>query len=369
MTTAQQMRADDPARRDAVERHDRSLRQITLAHLLNNPPTPREALLEGLLKTGESMMLWAAPGVGKTMASLSIALAIAGGGTWLHWTAPKPRRVLIIDGEMNMHDLHDRFAALASGAASGAAGGDPVAASENIAIVARQDQDPDAEFLDLGERAWQDRLLARAKAFRADLVILDNFSTLAEVDDENSASAMSPVLGFLLRMKAAGIATFLVHHSGKSGESYRGSSKLEATFEVVAGLKRPGDAAIRHGTAFDLSFGKFRGKRGEAHAETTAWLEEDASTGALRWTYKKSDAEVLNQIVAAVQSERFATDKAAAEYLGMNTSTFNRKKTRAIALKLITQEEWAACQKAAREDCTTDEPDEDTAGEVTASDF
>lgn len=365
MTTAQQMRADDPARQEAVARHDRSLRQITLAHLLNNPPTPREALLEGLLKTGESMMLWAAPGVGKTMASLSIALAIAGGGTWLHWTAPKPRRVLIIDGEMNMHDLHDRFAALAKGAA----GGDPVAASENIAIVARQDQDPDAEFLDLGERAWQNRLLARAKDFRADLVILDNFSTLAEVDDENSASAMSPVLGFLLRMKAAGVATLLVHHSGKSGESYRGSSKLEATFEVVAGLKRPGDAAIRHGTAFDLSFGKFRGKRGEAHAETTAWLEEDVSTEALRWCCKKSDAEVLNQVVAAMQSERFATDKAAAAHLGMKTSTFQRRKDKAIALKLITQDEWAAYQKAAREDCTTEEPDEDIGGDFSASDF
>jgi hypothetical protein len=180
-------------------------------------------------------------------------------------------------------------------------------------------------------------------------VILDNFSTLAEVDDENAASAMSPVLSFLLRMKAAGIATILVHHSGKSGESYRESSKLEATFEAVAGLKHPKDAAVRHGTAFDLSFGKFRGKRGEAHAETTAWLEEDARTGSLKWDWKRSEAAVLNQVVAAVQSERFAFDKDAAKSLGMTTPTFNRWKSKAIAGRLITREEWDACLATAKE--------------------
>jgi KaiC/GvpD/RAD55 family RecA-like ATPase len=345
MTTTAIQRAGDAARLATVRRHDDRLKQTTLADLLAAHMPPREPLLEGLLKTGESMMLWAAPGVGKTMASLSIALAVAGGGSWLHWPAEYPRRVLIVDGEMNMHDLRDRFAALAKGAA----GGDMQRAAKNIAIVARQDQDPDAEFPDLGEKAWQDRILKRAQRWEAELVILDNFSTLAEVDDENAASAMSPVLSFLLRMKAAGIATILVHHSGKSGESYRGSSKLEATFEVVAGLKHPKDAASRHGTAFDLTFGKFRGKRGEAHAETTAWLEEDARTGSLKWDWKKSEAAILNQVVAAIRSERFPFDKDAAKSLGMTTSTFNRKKDRAIAERVISREEWEACLAAARD--------------------
>jgi hypothetical protein len=357
MTTTAYQREGDAARVAAVQKHDARLRQTTLADLLKTPMPPREPLLEGLLKTGESMMLWAAPGVGKTMASLSIALAVAGAGSWLHWPSPSARRVLIVDGEMNMHDLRDRFIALSSGAA----GGCMATAADNIAIVARQGQDPDAEFPDLGERVWQDRILARARQWSADLVILDNFSTLAEVDDENSAAAMSPVLGFLLRMKSAGIATILVHHSGKGGDTYRGSSKLEATFEVVAGLKHPKDSACRHGTAFDLSFGKFRGKRGEAHAETTAWLEEDAKSGALKWDWKKSDAAVLNQVVAAIRSEKFSTDKEAARHVGMTTSTFNRKKDRALAEKLISREEWTACQLAARAVIEFDDESDDLA--------
>jgi RecA-family ATPase len=138
MTTTAIQRAGDAARVAAIRRHDDRLKQTTLADLLAAHMPPREPLLEGLLKTGESMMLWAAPGVGKTMASLSIALAVAGGGSWLHWPATFSRRVLIVDGEMNMHDLRDRFAALAKGAA----GGDMRMAARNIAIVAGRTRTP-----------------------------------------------------------------------------------------------------------------------------------------------------------------------------------------------------------------------------------
>lgn len=359
MSTTADQRAADHARLETVRSHDAALQQTTLAELLNTPLPPREALLEGLLKMGESMMLWAAPGVGKTMASLSIALAVAGGGRWLHWAAPRPRRVLIVDGEMNMHDLRDRFAALAQGAA----GGDMAAAGENITLVARQGQHPDCEFPDIGDRNWQRQIIERAQREGADLVILDNLSTLAVVEDENSASATSPVVQFLMRMKAAGLAVILVHHAGKSGETYRGSSNLATTFEVIAGLATPKDATSLQGTAFDLSFGKYRGKRTDAHAETTAWLIEGDRTGALRWDWKKSDTAIINQMVAAVLTGEFATDRALAKHLDMSTSKLSRWRAKGIRLKAITAEQWKEAQqegaKAARE-AFSDEADDDT---------
>lgn len=339
MTTTANQRTDDAACMVTARSHDKLLRQTTLAELLKAPMPPRKALLEGLLKTGESAMLWAAPGVGKTMVSLSLALAVAGGGSWLHWSAPKPRRVLIVDGEMNVEDLRDRFAALSKGAV----GGDMAKAAENIALLARQAQDPEAEFPDLGARPWQTLIMERALAWRAGLVILDSFSVLTEVDDENSAAAMSPVLSFLLRMKAAGVATILVHHSGKSGKTYRGSSKLAATFEVIAGLMRSDGSVGCHGAAFDLTFDKLRGKRTQDHVETSVCLEEDAATGALRWTCKKSDAATINQVVAAVKSARFAFGKDIAAYLGMSAAGVSRWKGRAISAGAITEEEWSDC--------------------------
>jgi RecA-family ATPase len=51
------------------------------------------------------------------------------------------------------------------------------------------------------------------------LIILDNFSTLGEVEDENAASSFNKLTEFLLLLKTAGCAIILVHHAGKAADS------------------------------------------------------------------------------------------------------------------------------------------------------
>jgi hypothetical protein len=53
-------------------------------------------------------MLYSKRGVGKTFIALSIAYAVASGGKCLRWESPKPRRVLLIDGEMPLETLQSR---------------------------------------------------------------------------------------------------------------------------------------------------------------------------------------------------------------------------------------------------------------------
>jgi RecA-family ATPase len=55
-------------------------------------------------------MLYAARGTGKTLVALGIAFAVASGRTFLKWTAPKARRVLLIDGEMPTATPQERLA-------------------------------------------------------------------------------------------------------------------------------------------------------------------------------------------------------------------------------------------------------------------
>ena len=75
---------------------------------------------------------------------------------------------------------------------------------------------------------------------RIRVVILDNFSTLVDMPDDNSASCMQPFQDFLLNMKQREISTLLVHHSKKypNGQSmaYRGSQKLSVTFDNILQL-------------------------------------------------------------------------------------------------------------------------------------
>ncbi|BBF94483.1 AAA family ATPase [Blastochloris tepida] len=333
MTERNDRRANDGAR----------LRSLSLGELLSADLPVRDYILDPLMKQGESMMLWAAPGVGKTMVGLSIALAAAGGGKFLGWKAPRPFRVLYIDGEMALQDLKDRLVALKDAVE----GLDADAAAKNLRLLVRSHQDPNAPFPDIADEEGQDVVFSRARCMKADLVILDNFSVLAGVDDENDAAAMQPVLTFLLRMKQAGIATILVHHSNKGGESYRGSSKIATTFEVIVGLKQNHGVASRHTAAFDLAFTKFRGVRNDTIVETTAWLEENTK-GVLRWRWKESEDAELARVVTLVRSCQYARDADIAKAMEVSTGKMSKLKNMAIAKKLITASDWQRCVEAAR---------------------
>ena len=354
MTERNDRRADDGAR----------LRSLSLGELLSVDLPVRDYILDPLMKQGESMMLWAAPGVGKTMVGLSIALAASGGGKFLGWKAPRPFRVLYIDGEMALHDLKDRLVVLKDAVE----GLDADAAVKNLRLLVRSHQDPNAPFPDIADKDGQDVVFSRARGMKADLVILDNFSVLAGVDDENDAAAMQPVLTFLLRMKQAGIATVLIHHSNKNGESYRGSSKIATTFEVIVGLKQNNGVASRHSAAFDLAFTKFRGVRNDTIVETTAWLEKDAKD-VLRWRWKESEDAELKRVVMLVQSCQYPRDADIAEALNVSTGKLSKLKNTAIARKLITAADWKRCVDAARasKEGIDFDPIEDT--EETNSDF
>src|SRR5262245_34583292 len=98
-----------------VSTNPKQLRTITLANLLHGPFGARQYLLAPSLFNRQAVMVWAAPGLGKTFFTLSMALAIAGAGEFLGWKSPDKRRVLIIDGEMDLQDLRDRLAGLAEG--------------------------------------------------------------------------------------------------------------------------------------------------------------------------------------------------------------------------------------------------------------
>jgi hypothetical protein len=198
------------------------LETITLAQLLGHQFRPREDLIFPSLRQGESAMIWAPCGVGKTLLTLTLAVMVAGGGSVLGWHSAKPRKVLLVDGEMSAEDLQERAASLI-GTVEGI---DREAAAANLHILSRNWQQEDVAFPDLGDRegrpgrpSGQDVVFEEAKRCRAELLLLDNYATLAEVADENDAAAMTPTLAFLLRLKTARIGCVLVHHSGKDGSS------------------------------------------------------------------------------------------------------------------------------------------------------
>jgi RecA-family ATPase len=105
----------------------------------------REDIVGPWLRQGESAMLWAPVGLGKSMLAMTIALAVAGGGKACGWTFQRPRPVLLLDGEMHVEDVRDRLVMLAATVD----GLDMKAADRNLTVLCRQDQTPDVKFPDL----------------------------------------------------------------------------------------------------------------------------------------------------------------------------------------------------------------------------
>lgn len=318
------------------------LRATTLKQLLDKSFPKREFLLEPIMKQGESLMLWAAPGVGKTMLALSIALAVSGGGELIGLKSAGNRKVLIVDGEMNEADLADRFRALVPAVISC----DRERAMDNVTILARQAQALDAGFPDLATPEGQQSVLARAVNGKFDLVILDNFSTLASIEDENSASAMDPVLRFLMMMKQAGIACILVHHSAKGGDKYRGSSKIETTFEAIIGLRKPNIIDASDRASFELEYTKFRSIRNEATRGKRAWLRERPDK-TLEWCFEVAEGETMVIMLSTLRTCLHPTQRALAAAMGITPVTLTRLKARAFADGHISKGEWEEYMAAA----------------------
>ncbi|HLZ65465.1 MAG TPA: AAA family ATPase [Aliidongia sp.] len=327
------------------------LRSRSLGSLLDaNIPT-REPILGTWLTQRHLSMLYAPAGVGKSMATFSIALAVAGGGKFLEWATPKPRKVLLVDGEMDVADLKERAALLLQALPQV----DLEAARVNLEVFAQQDQHPEAQFPDLATPEGRAEIVKRAKAHKAELVILDNFSTLVTVEDENAASSFNPVVELMQRLKSNGCAVILVHHARKGGGNgkvsegnYRGTSKMAVIFNSIIALSHPGGIASRTGTAFAWHFEKFRGMRdgtvGDFQATLTAGPVGDAA-----WTHEASTENLVVELVALVRSVRCQNREELAAALGVSTGTISALKLKAIGQGLISAADWDQCLRMARE--------------------
>lgn len=214
-----------------TDRYDApKLRTLTAEELLSLELPPRQYALDPILPLPGLAMIYAPRGLGKTYLALSVSHAISCGSRALRWDAPKPLRVLHIDGEMPAPALQERLSQIVKG--SGAAPPDT-----NRLRFAIGDLEPDG----LPNIAVPGGMLAIEQAANeVDVILLDNLSTLAAGMRENEADDWGAFQGWLMRMRRAGKLVILIHHAGKGGNQ-RGTSRREDALDTVIALRRPPD--------------------------------------------------------------------------------------------------------------------------------
>lgn len=279
---------------------DDPLRVVTVAELLALDIPPREMLLSPIIPSQGLAMLYSPRGIGKTHVALGIAYAVASGGTFLRWRAPKPRRVLLIDGEMPGATLQARLASIAAGA---------------------EIEPPDPSFLRILAADLQGfggvPNLATAEGVAAldpllhgdEFIIVDNISTTCRHGRENESESWEPVQDWALRQRRAGRSVLFVHHAGKGG-AQRGTSRREDVLDTVISLRRPDDYNPIEGARFEVHVEKGRGIVGADAEPFEARLE--IHDGAAVWSTRNLEDVTLRR-VADLHTEGFSVRDIATE--------------------------------------------------------
>ncbi len=173
-------------------------------------------------------MIFAPRGVGKTWVALSIA--DAAGSEFLGWKAPRPRRVLYLDSEMPASMLRDRYASVVTASRTDVA-------PENFGLVAADFQ-PDGlpDLSDIDAQRFYERVIADA-----DLIVVDNLSTIARGLRENEADSFAPVQSWLLAQRAAGRSVLYPFRLFERGELKADRAGLHLIQSAAgSGRRRPG---------------------------------------------------------------------------------------------------------------------------------
>lgn len=291
----------------------------------------RDWLISNLMQEREMLLLHAPTGLGKTWFSLSLAIVTAGGGSFLRYSNSKPRRVLLVDGEMDLEDIQNRINELIP-----AVGADPEKTWENLRILSRQGQSMAVDFPDFGEPSVQRQVAKYMENENISLLVLDNFSTLVTVEDENSAAQMRGINQMLLRAKQANRAAILVHHSNKNG-GYRGSSAIAVTINVILRLEPPDSSDPKlPGARFKITYEKVRGLLDSS--PYTAHLNPHDETSAevkLVWDEVQDVRDVIATVVEEIRSLEYANQSELAKAVGKDRSTISRWIKKAEELRLL----------------------------------
>jgi KaiC/GvpD/RAD55 family RecA-like ATPase len=263
------------------------LKCFTSVEFLSMTLKPRSMILDPIIRTGGLAMLSAFRGVGKTQVAIGIAHAVASGGRFLVWNAPLPRRVLYVDGEMPGEDLQVRLRMLSD------------IDSDYLRILPMDEQELGIT-LNLAQRDSQEKIEALLQG--AELLILDNRSTLAAGGKENEAESWDSMQQWLLSLRRRGVSVLLVEHEGRNGNP-RGTSKREDVLDTLISLKRPEDYTPEDGARFEVH--KARGVFGDAAAPFEAKLAVRA--GLAEWTTRPLvdvNEELVMTLTLAGQSIR-----------------------------------------------------------------
>lgn len=284
----------------------------------------RELIVAPWFKERQLGLIYAKRGIGKTYFTLSIACAVATGTELFGWEVPKARRVLYIDGEMDLSDLRLRIGGILAGRNAALGRG-------MLSILSRD------RMMSLGKRLSYlidgdtRRAVLGAIPEGTEVVVLDNLSCLVG-GEENDAQAWDAVQDLILELRFRGIAVIMIHHAGKGGQQ-RGTSRREDVLDFSINLAQIGSDDEAEAGRFTVVWSKRRGFSAQDAPSFEARLDV-AEDGTVTWSSADAGATDEDKVVDGWfelmnEKGKAPSYRELAEYLDMSKSTVHRLAIRA----------------------------------------
>ena len=197
------------------------------SRVVKDHPDLRPAVIDGLLRQGETCNIIAAPKIGKSMMAMSLSLSVAIGRPWLGMTT-HAGDVLYIDNEVHPETFGHRAARIAQEMAA-------PDALDHVHLISLRGALVDIITMRPFVIEW-------AQACKASVIVLDAlYRLLPPKTDENNNAAMAFVYNALDWIsKETGVAIICIHHTSK------GNQGEKATADVGAGAGAISRAADTH---------------------------------------------------------------------------------------------------------------------------
>jgi len=191
----------------------------------------RQFMVHPLFRKGEMIVLFGAPGVGKSFVALDLVLMIAGGGSWNERLSAKQQyKILYIDAENDSLDNDQRLKGLINGNY-----GNEKEILKNIDYIYLLDSDNEDNFdLSLEEKRQEIGDLVKG----VDLLVLDNLDALTSPNISTNTNEWMNISTWIKSLNKKGTAVLLLHHENKAGKM-SGTVKISQNANMTISLSLP----------------------------------------------------------------------------------------------------------------------------------
>ncbi len=291
------------------------IKAVSIENLLKMEIELPECFLEPFITKSSLGMIYAPRGIGKTYFALSIAYALSSGTSFLKFRAPKPCKVLYLDGEMSIFTMKERMKKIYYSQEI-----KPLENHFKLVNSFLQEQ----TLPDLGSLKEQKMLDSLIED--VDVIIVDNLSCWVTSGVENEGESWLPVLAWALKQRRQGKAVVFIHHANKNNGP-RGSSRREDALDYVIKLDRPPNYKAEDGACFVLSFEKHRSWLGN-DVESIHVKLVDLPDGKQTWEWSIFESNKNNEmLIAEIKrlKSQGKTHEEIGEEFGVSKSTVTRK--------------------------------------------